>query len=580
MDQVLIKNEIIDGEYTVKFFMGADNISQRYRVLDSKGKTVSLTIYNSAKLKKDDFDHEQLLITNILSLFNTGNIDTLIDSGEFAKNLKKFHYVVTKFVSGESLQDKIQRDGVYSQYEAVALTIDILQALSLLHTNDKVICHNNINPSTVILDYSGEVAKPVLTSFIHSRYITSKSHSVNIAELSPFYVAPELYNGIFTPQSDIFAVGALLYQLIFGLPPWYVEIPKYQLTTEKQRDAIALQREKKLTLGILESDDVIDENLKQVLRKALAINVDERFSNVQDFIASLKGKQLSMLSGAKEGINTTAKVETICVGVAKGAGFSLIAGMQELKDILYADVIRALNEPELYKSYGITIPNGMLLYGPPGCGKTFIAERFSEEVGFNFLQLKPSDLKSKWVNDTELKIAGIFKQAEENAPSIIFIDEFDAVVPSREGDLHEMNASAVNELLTHMSNCSERGIFVIAATNRPEKIDSAILRTGRIDRIIYLPPPDYEARMSMFNLYLKDRPTDIGVDYSKLALLTHNYVSSDIKFIVDDASRKALAIRGRITQEILQGVILDTRPSISEQELSKYERLKDQMESR
>ena len=221
----------------------------------------------------------------------------------------------------------------------------------------------------------------------------------------------------------------------------------------------------------------------------------------------------------------------------------------------------------------------MLLYGPPGCGKTFIAERFSEEVGFNFLQLKPSDLKSKWVNDTELKIASVFNEAIENAPSIIFIDEFDAVVPSREGDLHAMNASAVNELLTHMSNCSERGVFVIAATNRPEKIDPAIMRTGRIDRLVYLSPPDFEARAAMFELYLKNRPIDLGMDYKVLATLTDNYVSSDIKFLIDEASRCALKNKERITQKMVENVIAEARPSVNTSQLNKYKLIKEELES-
>jgi transitional endoplasmic reticulum ATPase len=220
----------------------------------------------------------------------------------------------------------------------------------------------------------------------------------------------------------------------------------------------------------------------------------------------------------------------------------------------------------------------MLLYGPPGCGKTFIAERFSEEVGFNMLQLKPSDIKSKYINATEEKISGIFKEAAKNAPTIIFIDEFDAVAPSRERDLHQMEASSVNELLAQMTNCSEKGIFVIAASNRPEKIDPAILRTGRIDRIIYLSPPDYDARVSMFKLYFKNRPVDLGVNYDALAAATDNYVSSDIKFIIDEASRVALQQRDRITQSIIENVLQNTKPSISEEEISKYELLKEKIE--
>jgi transitional endoplasmic reticulum ATPase len=143
-----------------------------------------------------------------------------------------------------------------------------------------------------------------------------------------------------------------------------------------------------------------------------------------------------------------------------------------------------------------------------------------------------------------------------------------------------MQAAPVNEFLAQMSNCSDKGIFVIAASNRPEKIDPAILRTGRIDRIIYLPPPDFDARVSMFKLYLKKRPIDLGLNYEKLAELTENYVSSDIKFLVDEASRTALKIQARITQEIFEKVISTNKPSVSNAELKKYELLKDKLEDK
>ena len=178
------------------------------------------------------------------------------------------------------------------------------------------------------------------------------------------------------------------------------------------------------------------------------------------------------------------------------------------------------------------------------------------------------------------KIGEIFKEAIEKAPTTIFIDEIDAVVPNREGDIHHMNASPVNEFLAQMSNCSEKGVFVIAASNRPEKIDPAILRTGRIDRIIYLPPPDYEARILMFKLYLKKRPVDLSVNYEELAELTENYVSSDIKFLIDQASRTALKNKERITQETLVNTISLTNPSVSYSELKKYELLKEKLEDK
>ena len=571
--QVLNKNDIISSTYEVQFFIGGNSFFEKYRVKGKNGKTYLLKLYNSSKLTKNDFSNNNLLEVEILASLNSVNEVKLVNNGEIVKDNQKYHFIIFNFISGETLQDKLKRTGVFSPYSAVPIVIELLECLNKIHNHPKIIIHNNINPNCISLDYSENRENPILTDFGFARYITSKSNSLVLSRLSPFFIAPELYNGIFTPQSDIFSVGALLYNLIMGIPPWYIEIPKYQHTQEKFIDVINEKRNQELNFGVKGIEEFKDEHLKEVIKKALATNIDDRFKNANEFISALK-RETAL-------INEEPKTDKPQKAIKKkGAGFSAIAGMQKLKDILYNDVIRALNEKELYESYGITIPNGMLLYGPPGCGKTFISERFAEEVGFNFLQLKPSDIKSKYINATEEKIAEIFKEATEKAPTIIFIDEIDAVVPNREGDLHQMQAAPVNEFLTQMDNCSEKGIFIIAASNRPEKIDPAILRKGRIDRIIYLPPPDYKARESMFKLYLKKRPIDLGVNYEELAKLTEYYVSSDIKFLVDEASRFALKKKERITQAILEKVISDTNPSVSYTELKKYELLKDKLEDK
>jgi transitional endoplasmic reticulum ATPase len=221
----------------------------------------------------------------------------------------------------------------------------------------------------------------------------------------------------------------------------------------------------------------------------------------------------------------------------------------------------------------------MLLYGPPGCGKTFFAERMAEEIGFNFYQIKPSDIQSKWVNQSQENIKKLFDEARENAPSIIFVDELDALVPNRDNSsVSHMNTSAVNEFLAQMNNCGDDGVFIIGATNRPNSIDPAILRAGRLDKVIYLPPPDFDARRLMFKLYLKKRPTDLGLDYKSFATATENYVSSDIKFLCDEASRTSLKLKCRISKEIILKTIKDNRPSISLTELNSYIAIKAKME--
>ena len=576
MEKILEKKQVVNGKYEVQFFIDGTDVYEKYRVKGNDNKTYLLKLYNSSKLSRYSFTNEGLLETEILRQIDHINIISLVESGEVVKDSQKYHFLIFDFISGETLHDKLKREGVFSPYSAVPTILSILDAVAELHTHPRTVIHNNINMNNISLDYSKNSEKPILTGFNFARYIDSKSNSVNIEQLSPFSIAPELYNGVFTPQSDVFSIGALLYQMIFGIPPWYLELPEYQYSDDKFKTLLFDKRNEDLSFIMPNFEELDDEHLKETIVKALSIDVENRFKNIKEFNEALNRQVILEVGSTKKTKQVSTKTE-----VKQGDGFSAIAGMEELKTLLYNDVIKALNEQELYASYGVSIPNGMLLYGPPGCGKTFISERFAEEVGFNFVELKPSDIKSKYINATEEKIGKIFKDAIDKAPSIIFIDEMDAVVPSREeSDLHHMHAGPVNELLAQMSNCSEKGIFIIAASNRPEKIDPAILRTGRLDRIIYLPPPDYEARKAMLELYLKDRPIDIGLDYEPLAKLTNNFVSSDIKFIVDEASRFALKKKERITKEIVINIIKNLQPSVSYKDLQKYERMRDEFEDK
>ena len=258
---------------------------------------------------------------------------------------------------------------------------------------------------------------------------------------------------------------------------------------------------------------------------------------------------------------------------AQGPGFAAIAGMEELKQQMREEVIDPLHNPEEYQRYGITIPNGMLLYGPPGCGKTFFAKNFSEEVGFNFMQVTPATLKSKWINATQENIAAMFKEAEENAPTIIFIDELDDLLKDR-ALADDKGMSGINEFLAQMDRTGEKGIFIIGATNKPDVLDPAVLRAGRIEKKYYIGVPDKTAREALFKLYLEKRPYDFGIDYSILADMTHNYVSADIELIVTNAARVALKAHSKITMAILKQAIGKVKQSITDKELQRYDHIR------
>lgn len=245
-----------------------------------------------------------------------------------------------------------------------------------------------------------------------------------------------------------------------------------------------------------------------------------------------------------------------------------LAGMRQLRAELEQGVIAPLLEPELYRRYKVPLPNGILLYGPPGCGKTFIANKLAEIIGFNYFDIGPSDLGSVYVHGGQRLIKALFERAAAAAPAMIFFDEFDALVPARDGRAGHHYEAEVNELLTQLNECAERRILVVAATNRAEKIDSAILRPGRFDRHFYVGPPDIEARVELFRLYLAERPA-VGVDYLKLGQLSEVYTPAEIREIVNDSARRALGRREPISQVDLLQALGARKPALQPEDLVK-----------
>jgi transitional endoplasmic reticulum ATPase len=577
----LTKNYIINEKYTVLLFIKQGSNAETYRVKGLDGKIYFLKLFNYSRIHQSAFDaHNNLLEIELLKGINNPNIVSYKDSGELIIDNKRFGYLVLDFIVGETLTERLSREKIKSIYDLKQLVIGVLNGLNYLHTLTEPIIHNEITPQNIMIDLSSNQPTSKIIDFGFARLYHQSTKVYNRSGLNLNYVATECFNNLYSPQSDIFSVGAMMYHLINGMPPWYRDLSNYENDDVKAEEIIINARKKPLYF----SNDFTelngsDESLIKIIKKALQVDPEERFQTAKEFIKALKGEiEVEDVDTIKKVKSSRKGALTVPIKKMKGKGFEAIAGMKELKDQLQLDVIDALNNPEEYAKFGLTIPNGMLLYGPPGCGKTFFAKHFAEEVGFNFIHVNPGTLKSRYVNATEENISKLFQEAEKNAPTIIFIEEISGLFPSRDSDAHEMAKNAVDAMLAEMDRTGERGIFVLCATNYPDRIDSALLRAGRLDKKFYLSPPDFEARKAMFEMYLKDRPIDLGINYDKLAELTVNFVSSDIKdLIIDEASRKALKSKSRITMNMIEDVIKTTKPSVPLQELEKYEKIRSIM---
>lgn len=301
----------------------------------------------------------------------------------------------------------------------------------------------------------------------------------------------------------------------------------------------------------------------------------------KEWLRKMTGGKPVQAEVEKMSATAVAKADDRPIAKVTRNGFKDVAGMDDLKQLVTEGFINVLNNRECAKAFGVTPPS-LLFYGPAGCGKTFFAEKVAEEVGVNFIKVVPDDIASTLVHGTQEKIGALFAKASRQAPTVIFFDEFDAMVPQRSNDDRNYQNGETNEFLCMLNNAAEKGIYVLAATNHPERIDRAVLRTGRIDELIYVDMPNFDARESLFKLTLSKLPTAEDIDYARLADMTKGYNCSDISYIIKTASRKMFnaSIQEKdkpykvITQALLEEAILQKSPSVSSRDLREYERLR------
>jgi len=253
-----------------------------------------------------------------------------------------------------------------------------------------------------------------------------------------------------------------------------------------------------------------------------------------------------------------------------------VGGLDEAKKILEENLISAINEPEKFLKMGIKPPKGALLYGPPGCGKTILARALSTESGGNMILVRGPEILSKWVGESEKAIREIFRKAKASSPCVIIFDELDSLARLKSGEESGVGETILSQLLTEMEEGSNSRVVVIGITNRPDMIDNAMLRAGRLDLRIFIPPPDEKGRLSIIEVLTENMPLSSDVNLKEIAVATQNYSGADLTALCREAAVEAMqSSSNKITSKNFALGMKRIKPSISKEVETWYGKIED-----
>ena len=568
--QTFKKGEKID-KYVINSFVKKGAVAESYTVLGSDDMMYFMKVYDFGKIPHEQlFQGKEVYEIQLCKELNTDenqNVVRYVDNGEVKKSNTVYHYLVTEFYRGTLLLDAVRTDGRFDLEDAVQITLCVLSGLSFIHS--RALIHNDIRPSNIMLqELDDGMLMPTIIDLGHISYMVKGRPTFVDEDLMPYFRAPETFRSVYTVKSDIFSTGALLYFLLFGKSPWEgMDLRVYE--GDKQKIADALKKARKQDL-ILETEDVqLPDYMKAILLKALAKKPDDRFASAADFAQALLEQVMPELAKRMEEEEAKPQAETqnnsgptITFKKGSGNGFDNVTGRDELKEQLRKEVLFALQNPEKAKLYKLPVINGVLLYGPPGYGKSLVLNSFAEELGFNYTIIHGPEMGHIYQEGVLDNLQRMFDAAEIKAPFVICIDELEFLAPNPNGEGEENVTPQISALYGMMNECSKKGILVVATTNRPDLIDQSIMRVGCFDRVFFVPQPDFEARKDIFMDHLKDRPCE-ELDFDELAKMSDDFNAGDITEAVNEAAMTAAYNDVPISQKILVDVLKYKNPTYS-----------------
>ncbi|KAH3663658.1 hypothetical protein OGAPHI_005059 [Ogataea philodendri] len=322
-----------------------------------------------------------------------------------------------------------------------------------------------------------------------------------------------------------------------------LEVLRIHTKNMKLADDVDLETIASETHGYVGADiaSLCSEAAMQQIREKMDL-IDLEEENIDAEVLDSLGVTMDNFRFALGNSNPSALRETVVESV--NVTWDDIGGLDGIKQELKETVEYPVLHPDQYTKFGLSPSKGVLFFGPPGTGKTLLAKAVATEVSANFISVKGPELLSMWYGESESNIRDIFDKARAAAPTVVFLDELDSIAKARGGSMGDAGGASdrvVNQLLTEMDGMnSKKNVFIIGATNRPDQIDPAILRPGRLDQLIYVPLPDETGRLSILNAQLRNTPLEPGLDLNAIAKTTNGFTGADLQYITQRAAKFAI----------------------------------------